>query len=343
MYVKNSNFVIFLALAVVVGFGVSTLISSLGTQSGLTEGSISKAARYNNQKEDPMATVIEEKLMNDEAFLNNTKEAMGFLQNRMIVLYGLTEKTIEACDGIPEFQPLMIELQSMNAKAFNTAKAISDANDGLDKIVEGEKAPEYESYSNQAFIGFSKVESQMDLGEKFCRIASSFLEGKDEEEYQQIAELIMVWEVYCLQNSQMVADKEHSKPAADSIPDLNPVNVPGMPGGRNPRLTGPGKQVADNKNAVDTTSQEGPTRSSGPIILPFPPKGGPRFGNSAYNEYLNGIAAGEVLEKVMLLGGNVILDAFPGMEAVMNARPIDGAGEIKNTFEQTLNARIEDR
>ena len=313
MYVKNQNFAIYLILAVVVGFGLSFLFGGLSVRSDLLGGDVSKANRYYNQKEDPSFTVIEERLRNDGEFLDRTKGAMGFLQNRMIVLYELTEKTIEACDGIQEFQPLMTELQSMNAKAFNTAKAFSDANDGLDKVVAGRYAPEYELSSNQAYIGFSKVESQMDLGEKFCRIATSFLEGKDEGQYEQIAQLLTVWEAYCLQNSQMVAD--HSKPRADSN---GTVYVPGMPGGGNPRLKGPGKQVADNRHQTDTVPLGG-----NPFPGKFPPKpkgGGQRFGNSAFDEYLNGIAAGEVLEGINMLDAVVILEAFPGMEAVLNAR-----------------------
>ncbi|MCQ2158013.1 MAG: hypothetical protein MJY53_06455, partial [Bacteroidales bacterium] len=128
--------------------------------------------------------------------------------------------------------------------------------------------------------------------------------------------LLTVWEAYCLQNSQMVADKEHAKPAADSTPDLNPLNVPGLPGGSNPRLKGPGHQVADNRHQTDTVI---PGQTS--IKRKFPPTGGgQRFGNSAFDEYLNGIAAGEVLEGINMLDAVVILEAFPGMEAVLNAR-----------------------
>lgn len=147
--------------------------------------------------------VIEERLKNDGEFLDRTKGAMGFLQNRMIVLYELTEKTIEACDGIQEFQPLMTELQSMNAKAFNTAKALSNANDGLDKMVAGRYAPEYELYSNQAYIGFSKVESQMDLGKRVYDVSFAYLAGKRGDQYKPLADIAVVWSVYCAQDAYM--------------------------------------------------------------------------------------------------------------------------------------------
>ena len=205
MYVKNSNFVIFLTLAAVVGFGLCLLIGGLGTQSELAEGNVAKAARYNNQKEDPMITVIEEKLLNDEEFLNSTKGAMSLLQNRMTVLSGLSEETIAACEGIKEFESLMDEMKAINARAINAATAMENAGKGLDMLAEGKKAPEYEMYSNMAFIGLGKVESQIDLGWRFCETADSFLEGKDIEEHRHIAELAAVWDVFCQENAQMFA------------------------------------------------------------------------------------------------------------------------------------------
>ena len=310
MYVKNQNFAIYLVLAVVVGFGLGFLFGGLSVRSDLLGGDVSKANRYYNQKEDPSFTVIEERLRNDGEFLDRTKGAMGFLQSRMTVLSELTEKTIEACAGIQEFQPLMAELQSMNAKAFNTAKALSNANDGLDKMVAGRYAPEYELYSNQAYIGFSKVESQMDLGEKFCRIATSFLEGKDEGQYEQIAQLLSVWEVYCIENSQMVADWH--------CPDI------------------------DSRDTVLHEQMQEGNRDKINISVPGPRTGGGsgKLSNRVLDEYINGIAAGEVLGITVLPA--IVIEAFPGMEALMEAPSIDGVMNLKNASEQTLKLGIED-
>lgn len=309
MYVKNQNFAIYLILAVVVGFGLSFLFGGLSVRSDLLGGDVSKANRYYNQKEDPSFTVIEERLRNDGEFLDRTKGAMGLLQNRMTVLSELTEKTIEACAGIPDFQPLMAELQSMNAKAFNTAKALSNANDGLDKMVAGRYAPEYELYSNQAYIGFSKVESQMDLGEKFCRIASSFLEGKDEGQYEQIAQLLTVWEVYCIENSQMVADWH--------CPDIDPRDTvlhEQMQEGNRPKInfTGPGPRTG----------------------------GSGKLSNRVLDEYINEIST-SVRNNIDWagLGGITLVDAFP----TININPgIPGFPNASQVESQTLKVIIKD-
>lgn len=208
MYVKNSNFVLFLALAVVVGFGASFLIKGVDAQSDLASGDISKAAKYSNQKEDPALTVIEEKLKNDQEFLSNTKDAMDFLNDRVSTLSELTDKTIELCSGIPEFESLMTEIKSLNAKSYNTGAALANANAGLEKLAAGKSAPEYELYSNNAYLGFNKIENQMSLGQRFYDTASAYLEGKDGDEYKDLADLALVWLVYCTQDACLNASEE---------------------------------------------------------------------------------------------------------------------------------------
>lgn len=208
MYVKNSNFVMFLGLAAVVGFVVSLFAGNLGAEQGLTGGDISKASRYTNQKEDPAFTVIEEKLRNDEEFFNNTKGAMSFLQNRMEVLSELSEETLAACEGISEFEPLMEDLKSLNAKSFNTASAMENAGRSLDKIADGKNAPEYEVYSNMAYIGLGKVEAGMNFGRKFIDAVRDFFISKPVSEYQKLSDLASIWAVYCTEDAYLNSSEE---------------------------------------------------------------------------------------------------------------------------------------
>ena len=208
MYVKTSNFIIYMGLTAVMGFVVSLFAGNMGAEQGLTGGDISKASRYTNQKEDPAFTVIEEKLRNDEEFFNNTKGAMSFLQNRMEVLSELSEETLAACDGISEFEPLMEELKSLNAKSFNTASAMENAGRCLDKIADGKNAPEYEVYSNMAYIGLGKVEAGMNFGMKFIDAVGKFFIGKPDGEYQKLTDLASIWAVYCTEDAYLNSSEE---------------------------------------------------------------------------------------------------------------------------------------
>ena len=202
MFVKNSNFVIYLTLALLVGFGASALLFS-GSQSSLLSGDISKATRYNDVKEDPTFSAIEEKLQNDEKYLNSTKFAYALIGMRVDDLEDLSRRTIDLCSDIPELREAIKTVVMINAKAYNTKQAVSLATSSLDKIAAGKKAPEYEQASNSVFLGFQKMECQMSIGKAFVKEAVNYLEGKEGEEYSKIADLVTEWSVYCMQDALM--------------------------------------------------------------------------------------------------------------------------------------------
>ena len=201
MYVKKSNFVIYLALALVVGFGTSFLFGSMNVESDQLSGDISKATRYNNVKEDPEASALEEKIQNDTAFLHLTKNAYALLENRVENLENLTARTLEVCAGIPELESAIAPVKSLNAKAANTMNSINKAVSGVEKLAEGKKAPEYEQVSNNVFVGFKKIENQLAIGKAFVENATSYINGKSEEESASVAKLIAEWSVYCMQDA----------------------------------------------------------------------------------------------------------------------------------------------
>ena len=296
MYVKNSNFAIYLGLAVVVGFGLSFLIGGLGTESGLMGGDISKASRYSNQKEDPAFTVIEEKLRSDKEFFNNTKGAISFLQNRMEVLSELSEETLAACEGISEFDSLMEELKSLNAKSFNTASAMVNAGRSLDKIADGKNAPEYEVYSNMAFIGFGKVEAGMNFGRRFYETVNAFLVGKPFGQYQTLADLASVWAVYCTEDAYLNSSEEElafwlpgfgntEQQEEDSL-----IIVAFTPWGSNNGSQG---NPNDSTGTVKGGGSTGPDGNNWHIHINL-------IGNSALGEYLNSLST--ACEKVRAAG-----------------------------------------
>ncbi len=203
MFVKKVNFVIYLALALVVGFGASFLFGKQSVQSDLVSGDISKASLYSNQKADPETTVIEEKLKNDEAFLNTTKLSMALLKERVEMLDELTGNTVKACADVPEFKEVMKSIESLQAKTFNTNLAIDAAAKGLEKLVEGQSAPEYEVASNNTFIGFNKIENQLSVGKEFVKTAEAYLEGKEGKKAEQIAAVASEWVRYCVQDAAL--------------------------------------------------------------------------------------------------------------------------------------------
>ena len=203
MYVKKLNFVVYLVLALVVGFGTSFLFDNMNVESDQLSGDISKASRYNNVKEDPQLALLQEKLQNDKEYLNQTQAVMSFLQTRVGDLADLTEKTIAQCSDIEEFQDQLNGLKSLNAKAYNTNLALTSVADGLSKMANGQKALDYEQASNNATAGFRKIEGQMGVGKSFVETATKYLEGKEDQKYAELASLVTKWTIYSYQDAKM--------------------------------------------------------------------------------------------------------------------------------------------
>ena len=249
MYVKNSNFAIYLVLAALVGFGISFLFLSSNVQDSLLSGDISKANVYSNQKDDPEFSVIEEKLANDEEFFNTTKDALSFIGTRVDDLEELTSKTIEVCSDIPEFKNAIKDIISLNAKAYNTQLSINSASSGLDKLANGKKAPDYEQSSNNVFIGFQKIENQLAIGKAFYETASAYLEGKEGEEYNEIAELAAKWSIYCAQDAYLNSSNEDLAYWENQANEASAVS-PALLAAYDTQLTvlqnGAGRQVLEN-------------------------------------------------------------------------------------------------
>lgn len=205
MYLKNSNFAIYLALAALVGFGVSFAFNA---ESGLLNGDISKASRYNNQKVDPESTLIEEKLRADSLFLNDTRFTVDVLKNRVATLEELTSTTLEICKDVPELQANVLAMTSLNAKAYNTGKDFDAMDDCLSRITDGKSAPEYEQSSNNAFVGFQKIENQLGAGKDFVESAIKYLDETEPENAQDISDLMTAWTIYCAQDAILTGDEE---------------------------------------------------------------------------------------------------------------------------------------
>ena len=211
MYIKNSNFVIYLVAAAIVGFGASFLFAAADFQNGLGSGDISKASRYNNVKEDPDVAVIVEKLQNDTAFFNQSKASIEFLRDRVSSLAALSEETAKLCGNIPALNANVSAMNSLSVKAHNTSIAFESVSDELERIADGKESPAYEQTTNNAYIGFQKVENQLGAAKAFVESANDYLSDKDIEKNEELAGMVALWSVYCAQDAAMMEDKDNMK------------------------------------------------------------------------------------------------------------------------------------
>ena len=215
MFIKKVNFVVCLVVAVVLGFGASYMFKA-DVDEGMTSGDISKASVYSKQMPDPEATVIEEMLRNDTSFLASTQNDFSIIKERVEVLGELAERTISSCGEMPEFEDLILTIQSLQAKAYNTNLAIAEANSGLEKIVAGKSDANFEVNSNKVYIGFEKIGNQLAVGQYFVTVATEYVENNEGETADMIAGLAGEWMEYCVIDA-VICDSEEKLAGWETI------------------------------------------------------------------------------------------------------------------------------
>ncbi|MCQ2113876.1 MAG: hypothetical protein MJY52_02290 [Bacteroidaceae bacterium] len=221
MYIKKSVLAVYLVCALVVGYGACALFGTLSADGNLLSGDIAKADLYSGQKEDPDVAVVEEKLQNDAEFLKQTQEAMSLLKERLEALSSLTERTMSACGDVAEFQKVLEGVGSLQIKAYNATLALDKTEKELQKVADGKKSTLYEQASNNAYIGFLKTENQLGVGKDFVEVASKYLDGKDGKEMESLAQLVVDWTEYCLQDAVLNGSAEETAYWASSADKVN--------------------------------------------------------------------------------------------------------------------------
>lgn len=196
MYIKNSNFAIYLGVALLAGFGLSFAVGT-HSSSDFVSGDISKAKNYFGAVEDPQESLFDEKLANDSEYYKMTQATMDLLQERMDVLADLTKRTESVCGGIEEFTPVLKSINSLHAKSYNTSIAVKAATEAMKKALDG-KHTSFEKNSTDAYIGYMRITSQLAAGKQFVDIATSYVEGKDPSECEDICRLVGDWSIYCV-------------------------------------------------------------------------------------------------------------------------------------------------
>ena len=160
----KKSFVLLLILAFAAGYGLNTLVESIGVEQNKTGGDVSKAKRYNRIRNDEQLNLLQDKLQNDDEYFNQTKEVSSFLLSRVNTLADLTKRSVNQCSGIEELTEQVPGLKSLNLKASNTELALEDIRNGLDRMAQGKDVPDYDQSFNNALAGFFRIENQMDFG-----------------------------------------------------------------------------------------------------------------------------------------------------------------------------------
>lgn len=248
MIISKKNFALFIILAFGLGYVVSALVVGCNSDSNQTGGDISKANRYSKVKSDTNLSILQDKLQNDSVYFCQTQEVSTFLFSRASGLASLTERSIEQCSGIEEFQDQVKALESLNIKADNTLLALDGVCDGLDRMSQGKAVPEYEQSYNNAIAGFLRIENQMKLGKSFVESVDAYLENNESD---TLAALASEWAVYCFQDAAINQSESDIAYWNDKYNDLsNGESVNGL----NPELLSGFYHLGDKFDAVNQLS-----------------------------------------------------------------------------------------
>lgn len=196
----KKSFVLLLILAFAAGYGLNTLVESIGIEQNKTGGDVSKAKRYNKIRNDEQLNLLQDKLQNDDDYFLQTKDVTAFLLSRANTLADLTKRSVNQCSGIEELTEQVAGLKSLNLKASNTELALEDIRNGLDRMAQGKDVPDYDQSFNNALAGFFRIENQMDFGKSFVEAAGKYLESNENAE---LAALVSDWAIFSYQDAKL--------------------------------------------------------------------------------------------------------------------------------------------
>ena len=69
-------------------------------------------------------------------------------------------------------EDMLIVFNSLKVKAHNTLLAIETADEGINKIIDGKNAPEYEIASNNSYMGYQKIITQIKVSKESVSYSS---------------------------------------------------------------------------------------------------------------------------------------------------------------------------
>lgn len=207
MYIKKRNFVIYLILAAVVGFGLCFLQRGLVVEDGFLNGDVSKAGKSRMESLSPAMSVFHDKVVNDTTEFNKAVESLTMLTSLMGEFDELVSITAAASEGKDELASSVGQMLKIKQIACNAMDNGAMALESLNAIAEGKKSSiNYELASQNLSLAFLMVDRQVGVGKQYVNDVDLFLRGKDVDEYHDLAYARDLWVGYCAREAAMNND-----------------------------------------------------------------------------------------------------------------------------------------
>lgn len=208
---SKKNLVIVAVLALLVGYALGDVFGLPEADKEQLKGDVSKAETVEvpDMKSDPELTAFQQKLQSNSEYYLLTKEYVTVLEKRASDLSTLTSRTVALFSEVPELDAAIQPILSLEAKAYNAKVVLKNSRAGLEKFAKGETAPDYTQASNNAYVGYSKVEGSLQTGRKFVEAATSYLNGKKGKEFEEMRQNVVKWVNFCAEDAVFCQSEEY--------------------------------------------------------------------------------------------------------------------------------------
>ena len=207
MYIKKINFVIYLILAVVAGFGLGLLTRGFIAESGFSSGDISKAAGSGSADVSPAMSAFRDKVANDSTEFRKAVESLTMLTSLMDEFDELVSIASAASEGNEALASSIGQLLKIKQIASNARDNGVMALESLNAMAEGRKSSvNYELASQNLSLAFLMVDRQVSVGKQYVCDVDEYLSGKDVSKYKDLASVRDLWAGYCAREAAINKD-----------------------------------------------------------------------------------------------------------------------------------------
>lgn len=204
---KKKNLLVAVA-SLIVGYVLGIVIAVPELDGNLLSGDIGKANRYSQQVVDPEIKALEEKLQNDETFLQGTVSTLIYMNARMEQFATLTDLTVDAAKDVEALKENVATLVGLKELAINAQTECGKAAEAVAAVSKGENA-NFENAMNRSTLAFLAVGKHIDAAKDFVEAADEVLASatQNRDALYPLAVVRDEWGAFCALEALMNTDK----------------------------------------------------------------------------------------------------------------------------------------
>ena len=207
MSTKSKNAVI-IVVAAVVAYALGAVIGFPPVAGDLSKGDIAKVSRYSRNVVSPALSLVQEKLQADTSYRTQTLDMFTVVSARLSGFESLCELSLQATEGLDEFDAINTKLQANIPTAQNAALRGEEMVQALNDLVAGKKVDNFEQLSNNIVISYLLVDKEVSLGKTFVELADARLEKANDDKLAFVRDM---WMDYCAIDAVLNGDQAETE------------------------------------------------------------------------------------------------------------------------------------